>query len=206
MSERGPLERIVLASASPRRLELLQSLGLRVEVVVSGYREPPVPALSPPELASLHAREKLQLALRSSAGAAPVVAADTVVDLDATPLGKPQDAREAARMLRALSGRGHRVHTAFALALSRDTPWIEERSTTGVAFYALSDDEIAEYVASCDPLDKAGAYGIQGLGAALVESIDGDFYTVMGFPLGRFIRAVRRSGFSLPTAKRTTLS
>jgi septum formation protein len=204
MSERGPLARIVLASASPRRLELLQSLGLHVDVVVSGYREPPMPQLSPPELASFHAREKLKLALEGDArDGVPFVAADTVVDLDATPLGKPRDPLEAAAMLRALAGREHRVHTAFALTPSRDEPWVEEGSTTRVGFYPLSNDEIAAYVASGEPLDKAGAYGIQGLGAALVEWIDGDFYTVMGFPLGRFVRTLRRLGFSLGMAKRT---
>jgi septum formation protein len=203
MSERGPLTRIVLASASPRRLELLQSLGLSVEVIVSGYREPPQPQLTPPELATRHAREKLASVLRERAdGAVPVVAADTVVDLDGAPIGKPRDAREATAMLRALSGREHRVHSAFALALEGDT-WIEERATARVTFYPLAEGEIAEYVATGEPLDKAGAYGAQGLGAALVASIAGDFYTVIGFPLGCFIRALRRSGFSLPAAKRT---
>jgi septum formation protein len=203
MSERGPLERIILASASPRRLELLQSLGLCVEVIVSSYCEPPAPQLTPPELASLHAREKLARVLGETAdGAAPVVAADTVVELDGAALGKPHDAREAAAMLRALSGREHLVHSAFALAPGDDA-WIEELSSTRVAFYPLTGGEITEYVATGEPLDKAGAYGIQGPGAALVASIDGDFYTVMGFPLGRFVRALRRSGFSLPKAKRT---
>ncbi|MBV8148953.1 MAG: septum formation protein Maf [Candidatus Eremiobacteraeota bacterium] len=204
MNERGPLERIVLASASPRRLELLQSLGLSVEVIVSGYREPPAPHVTPCELASLHAREKLARALERIAGAGPpVVAADTVVELDARPLGKPRDAREALCMLRALSGRQHLVHTAFALAPSRDSAWIEERSTTRVAFHPLTEAEIGEYVAGGEPLDKAGAYGAQGLGSALIESIEGDFYTVVGFPLGRFVRVLRRLGFSLRTAKAT---
>jgi septum formation protein len=203
MSERGPLTRIVLASASPRRLELLQSLGLSVEVIVSGYREPPQPQLTPPELASRHAREKLARVLReTAAGPVPVVAADTVVDLDGAPIGKPNGAGEATAMLRALSGREHRVHSAFALALEGDA-WIEERATTRVTFYPLTEGEIAEYVATGEPLDKAGAYGAQGLGAALVASIAGDFYTVIGFPLGCFVRALRRSGFSLPVAKRT---
>ena len=89
------------------------------------------------------------------------------------------------------------MHTAFALALpGRET--IEEVATTGVRFYALEPDEIAEYVASGEPFDKAGAYGIQGRAAALVERIDGDFYTVMGLPLARFVRAFRRLGFTLP--------
>jgi septum formation protein len=207
MTQRGPLTRIVLASASPRRLELLQSLGLSVDVIISGYHEPSAPHLAARDLATLHAREKLAAVTRViRAGGPPVVAADTVVDLGGTPLGKPRDGAEAAEMLRALSGREHRVHTAFALAPTGSAPWIEECSTTRVAFYRLDADEIAEYVASGEPLDKAGGYGAQGLGASLVEWIDGDFYTVMGFPLGRFVRVLRQLGFTLPTAKRMTPS
>jgi septum formation protein len=128
----------------------------------------------------------------------PVLAADTVVDLDGVPLGKPRDAREAAEMLRMLSGREHLVHTAFALALPSGSAPVEERATTRVRFYPLEPEEIAEYVATGEPLDKAGAYGIQGRAASLIEAIEGDFYTVMGLPLARVIRALRRSGIALP--------
>ena len=207
MTQECPLTRIVLASGSPRRLELLRSLGLRVEAVASGYHEPDLPGVSPRQLAAAHAREKLAASLGSASRAVrltvPVVAADTVVDLDGLALGKPVDGRDAARMLRLLSGREHRVHTAFALAVpGRDAP-VEEVSTTRVRFYALEDAEIDAYVATGESLDKAGAYGIQGSAAALVEAVDGDFYTVVGFPVGRFVRALRRLGFSLPTAKPT---
>ena len=194
-----PLTRIVLASASPRRLELLRSLGLNVDVIVSAYEEPDHPGLAPEDLASLHARKKLDDVLRA-ARAVPVVAADTVVDRDGVALGKPRDPREAAAMLRSLSGRAHRVHTAYALWVPGGEP-VEERVTTTVRFWPLTDGEIEAYVATGDPLDKAGAYGIQGRAAELVESIDGDFYAVMGFPLGRFVRTLRRLGFSLPNAK-----
>lgn len=204
MIEDCPLTRIVLASASPRRLELLRSLGLQVETVVSGYDEPRLPGVTPPQLAIAHARAKLAASL-TAAGVrdVPVVAADTVVDLDGVALGKPTGAADAARMLGQLSGREHLVHTAFALAVPGRSAPVEEASTTRVRFYPLGEAEIAAYVATGEPLDKAGAYGIQGRAAALVEAIDGDFYTVMGFPLARFVRAVRRLGFSLPTAKPT---
>jgi len=193
-----PLRHIVLASASPRRLELLRSLGLDVEVVISDYDEPELPGIAPIEVARRHAREKLdRTPFPEKWERAVVVAADTVVDVDGDALGKPRDAREAAAMLRRLSGRTHRVHTAFALGVAgRET--IEEVATTSVRFYELSAGEIDEYVATGEPLDKAGAYGIQGRAAALVEGIEGDFYTVMGFPLARFVRALRRSGFTLP--------
>ena len=182
-------------------MELLRSLGLDVEVVHSGYHEPDVPGVPPAELASRHAAEKLSAVLARGRHEAPVVAADTVVDLAGTALGKPRDAAEAAAMLRRLAGRVHQVHTAFALAVPGHEGWIEERDSTAVRFYPLNDAEIADYVATGEPMDKAGAYGIQGRAASLVESIDGDFYTVMGFPLGRFIRAIRRLGLALPAAK-----
>jgi septum formation protein len=199
MSERGPLTRIILGSASPRRLDLLRSLGLDVEVAASGYDEPDIPGLTPQALATRHAREKLAALLQRRLAEVPIVAADTVVDLEGTSLGKPVDAADAARMLRLLAGREHLVHTAYALAAPGEIA--EETVTTRVRFYALTDDEIAVYVATGEPLDKAGAYGIQGRAAALVESIQGDFYAVMGFPLGRFVRCLRRLGFSLPAAK-----
>lgn len=197
------LERIVLASESPRRLELLRSLGLRVDVVRSGYAEPPIADLEPADLASRHAREKLRGALERlpAARESPVLTADTVVDLAGEALGKPRDAADAIHMLELLSGREHRVHTAFALALPEVEAWVEQRATTRVRFYELEPQEIAEYVATGEPFDKAGAYGIQGRAAALVEAIDGDFYTVMGLPLGSLVRTLRGLGFTLPVTK-----
>jgi septum formation protein len=195
------LERIVLASASPRRLELLRSLGLSVDVRPSAYGEPDDPAATPLELAIRHARAKAEDVIDGLPATVAVVAADTVVDLDGIALNKPKDAADAARMLRSLRGREHQVHTAFALALPGRSPLLEDSSSTRVRFYPIGDDEIAEYVATGEPMDKAGAYGIQGRAASLVESIDGDFYTVMGFPLARFVRTLRRLGFSLPVAK-----
>jgi septum formation protein len=195
------LKRIVLASASPRRLELLRSLGLIVDVIPSGYEERPLEGLAPADLARLHAAEKLRAVLRDRSDLpenVPVLAADTVVDLDGTGLGKPRDSAQAVEMLARLAGRDHLVHTAFALAIAGRGGWTQERATTRVRFYPLTAWEIAEYVATGEPFDKAGAYGIQGRAASLIEGIVGDFYTVMGLPLARVIRALRRSGFRLP--------
>lgn len=208
-SNAGRISRVILASESPRRLELLRSLGLEVDVVRSGYAETPAPQLTPEQLARRHAHGKLGAVLRTRACPErsrrtpqfPVLAADTVVDLDGHALGKPASAAEATRMLEALSGREHLVHTAFALAVPHVEPWAEECSTTRVRFFTLGPDEIDEYVSSGEPLDKAGAYGIQARAAAFIESIDGDFYTVMGLPLARFIRTLKRLGFALPDSK-----
>jgi septum formation protein len=174
-----------------------------VETIVSGYGEPRLDC-TPIEIAQAHARAKLEAVARIVApSSVAIVAADTVVDVDGEAWGKPVDARDASRMLRTLSGRRHIVHTAFALRAGGET--VTETSSTYVTFYELSRDEIAEYVASGEPFDKAGAYGIQGKAAALVERVDGDFYTVVGFPLARFVRTLRGLGFSLPVANPTLL-
>ena len=188
---------IVLASASPRRFELLTSLGLDVRVVPSDVNEGDRPGFGPRELAAFHAEAKaVAVAERGVKGL--IVAADTVVDLDGKALGKPPGPREAAEMLRALAGREHVVHTAYALREATRAVAFCRTSTTRVQFAALDEETIERYVATGDSLDKAGAYGIQGRGAQLVERIDGDFYTVMGFPLGDFVRRLPGLGYLLP--------
>jgi septum formation protein len=188
------LETVALASASPRRRELLASLGLRVVVVPSAYEEAPLPDLAPAELALRHARAK-------ATGAAPsdhlIVAADTVVDVDGEALGKPADVAEARDMLRRLSGRWHVVHTAFALRDDRAASPHAEVVSTRVRFADLDEETIGAYAASGDGLDKAGAYGIQGFAATLVERIEGDYFTVVGFPLARFAQALPLVGYRL---------
>lgn len=188
---------LVLASSSPRRLELLRSLNLRVEVIPSAYDEPERPDLLPRELAIVHARHKCE-DVRSKIADRVVVAADTVVDVDRRPYNKPRTCAEAKTMLRALSGRMHVVHTAFAIALPHQRELVEACESSFVTFFSLTPEEIDDYVASGEPMDKAGAYGIQGYGATLVERVDGDFYTVMGFPVARFVRTMRELGFELP--------
>ncbi len=188
------LDAVALASASPRRRELLASLGLRVTVVPSAYDEVPLPGVAPAEVALIHARGK-------AAGAAPsdllVVAADTVVDLDGEALGKPADRAEARSMLHRLAGRWHLVHTAFVLRGDRAGASTEARVTTRVRFADLDDATVEAYAASGDGLDKAGAYGIQGFAATLVERIEGDYFTVVGFPLAAFAQALPRIGYRL---------
>lgn len=190
------LRKTILASASPRRRELLGSLGLDVRVVPSRYEERPAPGVPPRALAERHAQGKASAAVIDGLsagwldGSAPIVAADTVVDVDGTALGKPTDDADARRMLRLLAGRRHEVHTAFCVR-SLDGRAIERTCSSAVYFYPLSDDEMEDYVSSGDGADKAGAYGIQGRGALLVERVEGDFYTVVGFPLAAFARAVQ---------------
>jgi septum formation protein len=170
------------------------SLGLRVEIVTSSYTEPPLPGITPAELALVHARGK-------AAGAQPsdrlIVAADTVVDCDGIALGKPRDTAEARSMIEQLSGREHLVHTAFALRCDRLGRTISHRETTRVRFAQLDSATIDAYAASGDGADKAGAYGIQGFAATLVERIEGDYFTVVGFPLAAFAQALPQLGYHL---------
>ncbi len=194
---------VVLASASPRRFELLTSLGLHVRVVPSNVAEGDRPGYGPRDLAALHAGAKADaVAAREATGL--IVAADTVVDLDGRALGKPADDADAARMLAELAAREHVVHTSYALRERAREIAVDVTQTTRVRFANLDSATIARYVATGDPLDKAGAYGIQGRGAALVERIDGDFYTVMGFPLGDFVRRLPQLGYRLPSARTRT--
>jgi septum formation protein len=180
---------LVLASASPRRRELLALLGLTFEVISTDIDETWRNGEAPAAHAERLAREKAAAVARPQAA---VLAADTIVVIDGAILGKPRDAADAAAMLRALSGRAHTVHTAMAVAYrGREASGVE---STQVWFRPLDERTIAEYVATGEPLDKAGAYGIQGYGAVLVERIAGDYFTVMGLGLGRLVELLREVG------------
>jgi len=179
---------LVLASASPRRAALLRQVGLPFDVRVSDVAEEAEEAGRGPEAVALeHARRKALAVARELPGRL-VLGADTVVVLGAEVLGKPAGPDEARGMLRALSGREHEVITAVAIAIvASDGARVlaEHAEHTRVTFRALSDGEIERYVAGGEPLDKAGAYGIQGHGALLVSQIDGCYFNVVGLPLSR---------------------
>jgi septum formation protein len=182
---------IVLASSSPRRAQLLDLLGLTFETAPADIDETWRNGEPPAAHAERLAREKA--ALRARPGTL-VIGADTIVVVDGAILGKPADATDAAAMLRRLSGREHEVFTAVAVAHA-------DRAASGVArtevrFRTLDDATIAAYVATGEPMDKAGAYGIQGYGAVLVERIDGDYFTVMGLGLGLLVDLLARVGLA----------
>ncbi len=183
--------RVILASASPRRHELLTMIGIAHEVMPADVDETHRPGECPEDYVERLAREKgAVLALRHPD--AVVIAADTTVVIDGEVLGKPEDARDAARMLRRLSGRTHTVLTAVAVARAGCIESVVE--DVGVTFRALGAEEIESYVATGEPMDKAGSYGIQGYGATLVERVDGDYFSVMGLALNRLIQLLRRAG------------
>ncbi len=176
--------RVILASQSPRRRELLAQIGIAHEVRPADIDETYLEGEHPPAHAERLAREKA-LRLAATNESAVVIGADTIVVVDDRVLGKPASTDDAQRMLRELAGRRHMVYTAVAVARGeRVVSGVEE---VAVTFRPLSDTQIAGYVATGEPMDKAGAYGIQGFGATLVERIDGDYFAVMGLALGRLV-------------------
>ena len=179
---------VVLASASPRRRELLEQIGLPFAVVPSGADET-IPAELSPSLAvqTLSLMKAADVAKIQSEDAL-IIGADTVVVLDDEILTKPKDACEATMMLKRLSGRCHRVMTGLTLFRRKDGKSISVTEETEVFFKELTEMEINAYIKTGEPLDKAGAYGIQGLGGLFIEKIQGDYYNVVGLPLARLGR------------------
>ena len=184
--------KIILASQSPRRRELLGQVGLTFEIVSPEVDEAQYGGLPPRELVQTLSREKALDAARRVPAGSLVLGADTVVVLDGQALGKPDGPEGARAMLTALSGRTHEVWTGFTLC--RDGAVHTEAVATEVTFRALAPEEIDRYVATGEPLDKAGAYGIQGRGALLVAQIRGDYSNVVGLPLCAVGQALRRFG------------
>ena len=187
---------LVLASASPRRRELLERVGLALEVRPADVDEAPLPGEAPRAYVARVARDKAHAAARPGAW---VLAADTTVTIDGAILAKAGDAAEAAAMLRRLAGRVHQVITAFTLLGEREH---DEVVTTDVEFVALDEPTIAAYVASGEWRGKAGAYAIQGIGAALVREVRGSVTNVIGLPLAEVLAALRALGGPLPDLTR----
>jgi len=184
--------RVVLASASPRRTELLRRLGIAHDVDPSSVDERHLTGESAGgRVARLAIAKAAAVAARHPD--AWVIGGDTEVVLDGRSLGKPADEADAVRMLRVLRGRTHLVLSSVALVRPAAEPLVEVVPTR-VTMRDATDAEIAEYVATDEPLDKAGAYGIQGLGATLVEAIQGDYTAVVGLPVGALLRVFERAG------------
>lgn len=175
--------RLILASASPRRRELLTQAGIPFTVETADIDESQLPGEDPVTYTTRLAREKALAVLEKHAGEDDVLVlgADTIVTVDGLLLGKPKDADDAARMLRMLSGRAHEVVTSVALLSVEKTVSHAER--TAVFFQAVNEDEIAAYVDTGEPMDKAGAYGIQGQAARFIPRIEGDYSNVVGLPV-----------------------
>ena len=191
--------RLVLASASPRRRELIERLGLAFDVVPADVDESPIRG-EPPEAMARRLAEAKALAIAHVRPLALVVGSDTIVVVDGDVLGKPADEDDAVRMLMRLQGREHRVETGIAVVAPPAPGGRAARVASSVVgvdvrFRPFDEAFARAYVATREPLDKAGAYGIQGFGSALVERIDGDYFAVMGLPVARMLSHLRELGW-----------
>lgn len=186
--------KIVLASSSPRRADLLRQIGVDFEVAPSQIGERPHPDEAPADYITRIARAKV-IAVARTRESGLILGADTVVVLEGKLLGKPEDEADARRMLRQLSGRWHAVMTGVALYDVATRREVADYEKTLVKFAQLSDREIDWYVGTGEPMDKAGAYGIQGLGALLVDEIAGNYHNVVGLPLPLVYRLTRQLGW-----------
>jgi len=183
--------KLILASASPRRKSLLQELGLDFKIIEAQVEEKPVAGESPQDFVMRAACDKAGDVARENV-ASWVLGADTVVVHGGRILGKPGDAEEALSVLQTLAGQKHLVHTGFCLMNGKDDVLISRVVTTEAWFYPFSRDIAAAYVATGEPLDKAGAYGIQGSGGFLVERINGSYSNVVGLPLAEVVEELLR--------------
>lgn len=185
---------LILASVSPRRREILEHIGASFDVIpAQGPENPPAGAAGAETAMALSAAKAQEVA--ASHPDSVVIGADTVVEIDGTLLGKPRDEADAARMLRLLSGRTHHVYTGVTVI--KDGSVLTQAEKTAVCFRALTEGEIAAYIATGEPMDKAGAYGYQGYAGLFIEKIEGDYFNVIGLPLCRLGRMLEQAGVSL---------
>lgn len=188
--------KLILASASPRRAEIMRSAGIAFNVLSSAVDETPIPGEAPQELVQRLALAKAELVAARAVGPAIVIAADTVVVLEGEILGKPRTSEDARQMLEKLSGRTHAVLTGVALIRLPDAERREFMETTQVHFAAISGEEIVKYLASGEPFDKAGSYAIQGLAGRYIPRIDGCYFNVVGLPLARLCKELAELGWT----------
>jgi len=188
--------KLILASASPRRAEILRSAGFTFSVLSSAVDETPMPGEGAADLVKRLSAAKGELAAARAVGPAILIAADTVVVLEGAILGKPRTSEAARQMLEKLSGRTHAVVTGVTLIRLPDVERREFVETTQVHFTSMSKEEIVQYLASGEPFDKAGSYAIQGRAGRYIPRIDGCYFNVVGLPLARVCRELADLGWS----------
>jgi septum formation protein len=188
--------KLILASASPRRAEILRTAGLQFSVLSSAVDETPIPGETAHDLVRRLALAKAELVAARALGPAIVIAADTIVMLEGAVLGKPRTSDDARQMLEKLSGRTHSVLTGVMLIRLPDVERREFIETTQVHFASISDEEIVKYLSSGEPFDKAGAYAIQGRAGRFIPRIDGCYFNVVGLPLARLCKELGELGWT----------
>ncbi len=190
------MAKLVLASASPRRQELLEMLGFNFTIVPSKIDEEKYNHLNPVEMVKELARAKAE-EVATLVEDTLVIGSDTIVVLDDKVLGKPSDQPEARDMLRRLQNRRHSVYTGIAVCDTFSGQVVLDYDKTDVFMTPITDDDILEYVKTGEPMDKAGAYGIQGVGGIFVEKIDGSYFTVMGLPIHKLVKILKDFDISI---------
>ena len=186
---------MILASNSQRRQEILKDTGFNFRVITSNIEETSDKKIITEKILDI-AEKKLEQIAKNNVNEF-ILAADTVVELDKNIFGKPKDREEAFKFLKLLSGKIHRVITAYVFKNISKNILIREVVISEVKFFDLDDETINWYLDTGEPFDKAGAYGIQGYGRVLVEKIDGDYYSIMGFPISNFLKNLRKIGYKI---------
>jgi len=192
---------MILASKSPRRKEILEGFGIELEILTSSIEETSDKDGLLEQIMDISRKKSLEISEKRKKSY--VVSADTVVVLEGKILGKPKDEDEAFYMLNSLSGKQHKVLTAYTLMNSEKKIDFTSYDTTEVFFKELSEEEIRWYISTGEPMDKAGAYGIQGKGSVLVKKIEGDFFNVMGFPISKFYDDLKDLDLSIDELNKT---
>lgn len=191
------MKKLVLASASPRRKQMLRDLGVRFSVMPGSFDEPPhAQGEAPCSYVRKNAEGKARSAAHTAKNAL-IIAADTIVVYRGRVLGKPGSRKDAVKYLRLLNGRKHSVYTGLCIFDPADGSFLSGTEKTQVTFRKLTKAEMSAYLGRINPMDKAGAYAIQGEGALIVESIAGCYYNVMGFPIARLEQMLLKKGASL---------
>lgn len=190
------MREIILASSSPRRIEMLKMLGLEFAIVPSDFKEE-FSGNQSKDLVVINALGKAKDVESKVSNGPIIIAADTLVTIDNVVMGKPSSKEDAAYMLRKLSGRKHEVYTGICVIDTAKNLVIKDCVGTSVVFKDLSDKEIDSYIDSGEPMDKAGAYGIQGRGSLFIEKIEGCYYNVMGLPLNKLYYVLGKLGVDI---------
>jgi septum formation protein len=187
--------KLILASASPRRAEILRDAGISFTVLSSAIDETPLAGETPQSMVQRLSAAKAELVAARAVGPAILIAADTVVTLDGQIFGKPRSAEDAERMLKLFSGRTHAVVTGVTMIRLPDMERRELTESTLVTFATLSDEDISRYLATDEPYDKAGAYAIQGYAGRYIPRVEGCYFNVVGLPLSRVVAGLRELGW-----------
>jgi septum formation protein len=190
------MKKIILASSSPRRKQILEQVGLKFTVEVSDYEENPIPGMSPSKFVETLSLGKAK-AVAKNHNDAIIIGADTAVFIDNKILGKPKTKEEAREMLNKLSGETHSVFTGFTVIDTKNNKIITDHIETKIKFKNLSDEEIAGYIKTGEPMDKAGAYGVQDRGALFVEYIEGDYANITGLPIVKIFEILKTLGIDI---------